>query len=47
MVFGVCTIGDGLVRVCSLGFLHSTFTLDYARRQARKHIDNLKRKATP
>jgi hypothetical protein len=38
MIFGLCSIGDGLVRVLSLGFLHSTLTLDYAREQARKRI---------
>ena len=40
--FGLCSIADGLTRVVSLGFLHSTFTLDYSRRQARMHIQKLK-----
>lgn len=38
MLFGVCAISDGLVRICSLGFLHSRFTLEYARRQAQKRF---------
>lgn len=38
MLFGVAQIGDGLVRVLSLGFLHSTFTLNLARNSARRRI---------
>jgi hypothetical protein len=38
MLFGICAIGDGLVRIFSLGVLHSHFTLEYARRQAQKRF---------
>lgn len=29
--FGLCAIVDGLVRVLSLGFLHTTLTVNYTR----------------
>jgi hypothetical protein len=38
MLFGVCSVGDGLMRIFSLGFLHSRFTLEYSRRQAQKRF---------
>lgn len=41
LVFGLCCIADGLVRVLSLGHLHSTFTLDHTRKAARKSLDRL------
>jgi hypothetical protein len=43
ILFGFCSIGDGLVRVLSLGFLHSTFALNYSRRQARLSILKMKK----
>ena len=42
MTFGLCNIADGLVRVLSFGFLHSTFALDHARRSAKNRINQLK-----
>lgn len=36
--FGLCEVADGLVRVFSLGFLHTTATLDHARNASRKAI---------
>lgn len=42
MIFGICSILDGVVRLCSLGFLHGTFTLRYSRYQAENHIRKLK-----
>ena len=42
--YGLCCIGDGLVRVLSLGFLHSRFTLDYARATARRYFYKLSNK---
>lgn len=45
MVFGVCCIADGLVRVFSLGFLHARFQLEYARRQAKRNLVRLKKLA--
>jgi len=41
--FGLCCIGDGLVRVLSLGFLHSSLCLDYARETARRSFRKLRR----
>lgn len=35
MVFGLCAIADGLVRVFSLGLLHTNLCLAYSKRQAR------------
>lgn len=43
IVFGLCSIADGVVMVLSLGFLKTTFTLDCARSQARKQFTKLKR----
>jgi hypothetical protein len=42
--FGLCQVADGLVRVLSLGFLHSTFTLDQTRNLAFKQLTKLKGK---
>lgn len=42
VVFGLAQIGDGLVRVLSLGFAHSTFSMDVARRQALRAIQAVK-----
>lgn len=39
MGFGLCALADGLVRVFSLGFLHTTFCLEYARRTARARFN--------
>lgn len=36
VVFGLCATVDGLVRVFSFGFLHTTLTLDHARNTSRK-----------
>ena len=42
IIFGLCGISDGLVRVLSAGFLHSTFTLDYARYTAKQRINQIR-----
>ncbi len=42
IVFGVLGVLDGLVRILSLGFLHSTFLLDYTRYQAGLSIRRMK-----
>lgn len=42
MVFGLAAITDGLVRVLSLGFLHSRFTLTVARHNALRSFRRLK-----
>jgi hypothetical protein len=38
MIFGLCAITDGFVRVLSLGFLHSRFTLEWSKYQALRRI---------
>lgn len=42
MIFGLCAIGDGLVRFLSLGHLHTRFCLEYSKRQARSQIRKAK-----
>ena len=37
-VFGFVVILDGVVRVFSIGFLHTDFMSSYAKRQAKKRI---------
>jgi len=44
MVFGLCCIVDGLVRVLSLGFLHSRVTLNYSRYSAGLAIRKMKKR---
>jgi hypothetical protein len=41
--FGLCNIGDGLVRVLTFGFFHSTFALDHARSTAKRRIEKFRR----
>jgi hypothetical protein len=41
--FGLCAIADGLVRVFSFGFLHTTLTLDYSRSASLKAINAIKK----
>jgi hypothetical protein len=43
MGFGLSAVIDGLIRVLSLGYLHTTFTLDYARNTAKNRFVKLKR----
>ena len=43
MHFGICCIIDGLVRVLSFGFLHSTFALDQTRNASKKQIEKFKK----
>ena len=38
MVFGLAQLADGLTRLMSMGFLHTTLTVDWARRQAKHAI---------
>jgi acetaldehyde dehydrogenase (acetylating) len=38
IVFGLCHLADGIVRAGSLGFLHTTFPLDYARYVAKRRF---------
>ena len=42
VVFGLCEVCDGLVRILSLGYACTTLTLDYSRRQARLHVTSKK-----
>lgn len=43
VLFGLAQIGDGLVRVLSFGFLHSTLALTVSRQQAKSMIQRAKR----
>ena len=44
LLFGLCEIVDGLIRVTSLGYLHSRLTLELSRRTAEKHIARQKKR---
>lgn len=37
ILFGLCEVADGLIRIVSLGYLHSRLTLALSRRAAKKH----------
>ena len=45
MAFGVCHLIDGLVRILSFGFLHTTLTLDWAKRDAKRRLEILKKRS--
>jgi type 1 glutamine amidotransferase len=45
IMFGVCQLGDGLVRVVSLGFLHTRWTVNHARNSARRAIEMAAKRA--
>lgn len=38
ILFGLCEIADGLIRVVSLGYLHSRLTLALSRRAVKKYM---------
>lgn len=38
ILYGMCEIADGLIRVISLGYLHSRLTLNLSRKATEKHI---------
>ena len=38
IVFGLCQAADAVVRVGSLGFLSTTWVLDYAKAQAKRRL---------
>lgn len=42
MLFGLACIGDGLVRVVSMGFLHTRLTLIVSKHQTKRHFMRLK-----
>jgi len=44
IVFGVASLLDGLVRVVSLGWLHTRLPVNVSRWQAKSHIKALKRR---
>ena len=44
MIFGLCSITDGFVRLLSFGFLHSTCCLTYSRHQAKTFLNRRKSK---
>jgi len=38
VLFGLSEIADGLIRVISLGYLHSRFALEVFKRAVKRHI---------
>lgn len=46
VLFGLAQLGDGLVRVVSLGWCHTRLCLAVTKWQTRKHLQRLKREAT-
>ena len=42
MLFGVCQVADGLVRIVSLGYLHTRLTSTAARKATEKLISRRK-----
>ena len=43
IIFGLCQIGDGVVRVLSLGWLFTSLPIDCARKQALKYFNKLEK----
>lgn len=43
LLFGLCEIVDGIIRVVSLGYLHSRFALDMSKRAVKAHITRQKK----
>jgi hypothetical protein len=44
IMFGVCCVLAGLVRIFTFGFIFSTFILDHTRKTSKNHITKLKEK---
>lgn len=42
MLFGLCQVADGFIRILSLGYLHSRLTLTASRKAAEKLISRRK-----
>lgn len=47
IAFGLAQVGDGLVRVLSLGHLHTRLALEQTRRASKRRLEQLKRAAKP
>lgn len=43
LLFGLSEIADGLIRVASLGYLHSRFALEVSKRAVKSHIARQKK----
>jgi len=43
MLFGLCQVADGFIRVLSLGYLHSRLTLTVSRKATEKLISHRKK----
>lgn len=43
LLFGLSEIADGLIRVASLGYLHSRFALEVSKRAVKRHIAHQKK----
>lgn len=44
LLFGLSEIADGLIRVVSLGYLHSRFALEVSKRAVKRHIARQKKR---
>lgn len=44
MLFGLCEVADGLIRVVSLGYLHSRLPLTASKKAVERHIAQLKKR---
>ena len=42
MLFGVCQVADGFIRIVSLGYLHTRLTSTVARKATEKRISRQK-----
>ena len=45
ILFGLCEIADGLIRVASLGYLHSLFALEVSKRAVKSHLTRQEKEA--
>lgn len=44
MIGGLAAVGDGVVRVLSVGFLHTSLQLEWSRLQTKQYLNRLKKK---
>ena len=45
ILFGLSEIADGLIRVASLGYLHSLFALEVSKRAFKSHLTRQEKEA--
>jgi hypothetical protein len=42
IVFGLATLADGLIRVISLGYLHTRFPVNLSKSQTKRYLMRIK-----